>query len=265
MKKIMTLGIAAALLFLALAVPAEVSAEPPSQAAPTPEPNSTSTPVATPEPASASTPAATPVPTGQPVATPVPTGAPPALTPTPSDQPTRIPVGPTVRLRPNRTVITSSQDAIIDMFWDNSIINEATYILEVTVDVPTGLYLYSADGAMGCGAGTCKGLFEIPPGSVRTLPLIVKADEVGEKFIHMTGRYFPQGNPELWNPISLTTPIDVQAKSESTGPPTPVPPPSQPTPTPAPEPGLGVPLWIVVVAIVAVVVVLITIVVYRRS
>ena len=137
--------------------------------------------------------------------------------------PTRIPVGPTVRLRPNRTVVTQTQDAIIDMFWDNSILNTKPYVLEVTVDVPIGLYLYSADGAMGCGAGTCKGLFDIPPSSVRNLPLIVKADEVGNKFIHMNGRYFPQDNPDMWNPISLTVPINVEAKSDETGPPTPVP------------------------------------------
>ena len=157
--------------------------------------------------------------------------------------PTRVPVGPTVRLRPNRTVITRTEDAIIDMFWDNSIINTQTYMLEVTVDVPIGLYLYSADGAMGCGAGTCKGLFEIPPGSVRTLPMIVKADEAGNKFIHMNGRYFPQDAPEMWNPIGLTVPITVEEPSITTEAPIPIvtdtgggdnrgPPPPPPTPEP---------------------------------
>ena len=152
--------------------------------------------------------------------------------------PTRIPVPPTVRLRPNRTVIESGEDAIIDMFWDNSVINPQTYLLEVTVDVPIGLYLYSADGAMGCGAGTCKGLFEIPPANVRNLPMIVKADEVGRKFIHMNGRYFPQDAPEMWNPISLTVPIEVRECSVPGcgSPPAPTPVPTGPPPTATPVP-----------------------------
>jgi len=122
-------------------------------------------------------------------------------------------VGPTVRLSANQTVVTNSQDAIVDLFWDNSALNEVTMKIEVTVDVPTGLYLYSQQGGMACAAGTCKGLFSAPPGKVRNLPIIVKADAKGDYFLHLLGRYWPEGDPDQWNPISLTTPIKVREAS----------------------------------------------------
>ena len=70
---------------------------------------------------------------------------------------------------------------------------------------------------MACAAGTCKGLFTAPPGTVRNLPMIVKADQIGEYFIHLLGRYWPEGDPDAWNPISLTTPITVKSISSNPG------------------------------------------------
>jgi hypothetical protein len=122
-------------------------------------------------------------------------------------------VGPTVRLAANRTVVTESEDALIDLFWDNSELNDVTMRIEILIQVPIGLYIYSEVGAMACAAGTCKGIFDAPPGSVRNLPIIVKADRVGEYFISMNGRYWPSNDPDRWNPINLTTPIIVKAAS----------------------------------------------------
>ena len=131
-------------------------------------------------------------------------------------------VGTTVRLQASKTVITKNDNALIDIFWDNSSLNEKTLIIEVLVQVPTGLYLHSEVGAMACSAGTCKGLFSAPPGSARNMPIIVKADAVGDYFLNLNGRYWPEGDPDGWNPVNLSTPIYVKEASKNPKQPGPV-------------------------------------------
>ena len=124
-------------------------------------------------------------------------------------------VGPSVRLDTRQTEITNHRDAVIDLFWNNSVLNDKSVNIEVSVDVPSGLYLHSQDGGMACAAGRCLGRFEAPPGSVRNMPLIVKADSAGDYFIHMNGRYWPEDDRDNWSPISLSTPIRVLAPSRN--------------------------------------------------
>ena len=150
------------------------------------------------------------------------------------DQPV-IRIGPSVRLDVRQDVITADQNALIDLFWDNSALNDQVFEIELAVDVPSGLFLYSEDGAMACAAGRCKGLFSAPPGDVRNMPLTVKADRIGEYFIHMNGRYWPEGNKDRWNPISLSTGLTVTEPSSDTAPPE-APTPDEETPPPPPPP-----------------------------
>ena len=118
-------------------------------------------------------------------------------------------VGPSVRLDTRQNEITSQQDAVIDLFWNNSSLNDLATHIEVSMDVPSGLYMYSQDGAMACAAGRCQGSFTAPSGSVRNMPIIIKADSPGSYFIHMNGRYWPENDRDGWTPMSLSTPIRV--------------------------------------------------------
>ena len=102
---------------------------------------------------------------------------------------------------------------MIDLFWNNSELNDLSVRIEVAVDVPSGLYIYSADGAIACAAGRCLGTFTAPPGSVRNMPIIIKADREGSYFIQLNGRYWPEGDRDRWNPMSLSTPINVREAS----------------------------------------------------
>jgi hypothetical protein len=124
-------------------------------------------------------------------------------------------VGTTVRLQASKTVVTKDEDALVDLFWDNSVLNEKTVVIEVLVQVPTGLYLHSEVGAMACSAGTCKGSFSAPPGSARNMPIIVKADAVGDYFLNLNGRYWPEGEKDAWNPVNLSTPVYVREVSRN--------------------------------------------------
>ena len=72
-------------------------------------------------------------------------------------------VGPSVKLSALRDIITEEQDALVDLFWSNSALNERNVNIELTVDLPSGLYMYSANGAMACAAGRCQGIFEAVP------------------------------------------------------------------------------------------------------
>ena len=125
----------------------------------------------------------------------------------------RMRVGPSVRLDTRQSEITRQQDAVIDLFWNNSSLNDLATHIEVSMDVPSGLYMYSQDGAMACAAGRCQGTFTAPPGSIRNMPIIVKGDSAGNYFIHMNGRYWPENDRDNWTPMSLSTPIRVVGPS----------------------------------------------------
>ena len=107
--------------------------------------------------------------------------------------------------------------AVIDLFWNNSSLNDLATRIEVSMDVPSGLYMYSQDGAMACAAGRCQGSFTAPPGNVRNMPIIIKADSPGNYFIHMNGRYWPENDRDGWTPMSLSTPIRVMEPSPKPG------------------------------------------------
>ena len=161
-------------------------------------------------------------------------------------------VGPSVRLDTRQSEITSQQDAIIDLFWNNSSLNDLATRIEVSIDVPSGLYMYSQDGAVACAAGRCLGTFTAPPGSVRNMPIIVKADSAGNYFIHMSGRYWPANDRDNWNPISLSTPIRVVEPSPNPQDPVPT---SDLGPSPAGSapmtvPDVGKAWWITPMALV---------------
>ena len=137
----------------------------------------------------------------------------PAQTDSGSDSEGKMRVGPSVRLDTRQNQINRQQDAVIDLFWNNSSLNDRAVNIEVMVDVPAGLYMYSQDGAMACAAGRCLGTFTAPPGSVRNMPITVKADREGDYFIHLNGRYWPEDDRDDWTPMSLSTPIKVDSPS----------------------------------------------------
>ena len=183
-----------------------------------------------------------PVPTTLPTHTPTPTSTPslrPSPTSTPEITPTSSPVpakdafivGPTVRLRPVVDTIEKRQDGIVELYINNPSLNDVVLHMEAHVMVPSGIHIYSEEYAWATAAGVAYAPhIEIPPGTVRTISLHIKADEnarIGSHTLHFSGLYYPGNNKDLYNPISLTYPITVKEHSEEI--PTPV-----PSGTPAP-------------------------------
>ncbi len=120
--------------------------------------------------------------------------------------------GPVVRLRPVTDQISSSTDGLVELFFSNPGLNEVTLQVDVYISVPSGIHVYGEGFGSAAGAGTVYGQFTVPPGMARTVYLNIKADRtaVGNSyFLHFQGSYWPDGNKDAWNPISLTHPFKV--------------------------------------------------------
>jgi hypothetical protein len=151
-------------------------------------------------------------------------------------------VGPTVRLRPLNSNIEKDKDGIVELFLNNPSLNDISLEVDMSVSVPSGIYIYGEDGGMSGGAGTVVGHFSVPPGSSRTITLHIKGTEKGDFPVHFGGMYWPDEDKDKWNPISLDNSFKVIEPSASI-----------PTPTPEPgtEPKKELPYtWIILAAVV---------------
>ena len=120
--------------------------------------------------------------------------------------------GPVVRLRPVTDKIDVSKDGLVELFFSNPSLNDITLQGDIYVSVPSGIHVYGEGFGLAGAAGTVYGQFTAPPGTARTIYLNIKADEtaVGKTyFIHFSGQYWPDGDKDAYNPISLTHPFEV--------------------------------------------------------
>ena len=139
-------------------------------------------------------------PTATKTATPVPTEA-------------KFRVGPTVTLRPVNDVINKSQDGLVELYMNNPSLNDVTLTADVQISVPSGIHVYGEGFGYGGAAGTVAGKFTVPPGTVRTIHINIKADKVGDFTVHFTGLYWPDGDKDAFQQISLTHPLTVKEPS----------------------------------------------------
>lgn len=122
-------------------------------------------------------------------------------------------VGPTVRLRPLNSEINKSADGIVELFLNNPSLNDVSLEVDMSVSVPSGIYIYGEEGGMSGGAGTVTGHFSVPPGSSRTITMHIKGEEKGTFPVHFSGMYWPGDDKDKWNPISLDSSFKVNEPS----------------------------------------------------
>lgn len=183
---------------------------------------------------------AAPTPTPTVVATTAP--ATPAVTTAPKEAKFR--VGPTVVLRPVTSVIERNQDGIVELYMDNSALNDVTLTVEARIEVPSGLHVYGQGFGSASAAGVVMGSFEVPPGTARTISVNVKADEtarIGSNSIKFGGLYYPGDNKDNFQPLSLTYGITVKEASAEI-----------PKETPAGATPKGIPGFVGVLAVVGI-------------
>ncbi|VVB89948.1 Uncharacterised protein [uncultured archaeon] len=127
-------------------------------------------------------------------------------------------VGPSVTLRPVTDVIESNQDGIVELFMNNPSLNDVTLNVDARVSVPSGIHVYGQSFGDAGGAGVVAGTFSVPPGTSRTIILVIKADtsaRIGSHTLQFTGLYWPGDNKDMFQPISLTYPVTVNAPSKN--------------------------------------------------
>jgi hypothetical protein len=118
-----------------------------------------------------------------------------------------------VTLRPVNDVIDKSQDGLVELYMNNPSLNDVTLTADVQIAVPSGIHVYGEGFGYGGAAGTVAGKFTVPPGTVRTIHINIKADKVGDFTVHFTGLYWPGDDKDAFQQISLTHPLTVKEPS----------------------------------------------------
>lgn len=121
--------------------------------------------------------------------------------------------GPTVRIRPLNDNINKSADGIVELYFDNPSLNDVPLTVDARISVPSGIHVYGQGFALAGAAGVVYGTFEVPPGSVRTIYINIKAEKTGSFNAQFSGLYYPGQNKDNYQPISLTYPFTVYEPS----------------------------------------------------
>ncbi|MCX9025090.1 MAG: PGF-CTERM sorting domain-containing protein [Candidatus Methanoperedens sp.] len=127
-------------------------------------------------------------------------------------------VGPSVTLRPVTDVIDTNQDGIVELFMNNPSLNDVTLNVDARISVPSGIHVYGQSFGEAAGAGVVAGTFSVPPGTSRTIIVVIKADSsarLGSHTLQFTGLYWPDDNKDAFQPLSLTYPVTVNAASKN--------------------------------------------------
>lgn len=122
-------------------------------------------------------------------------------------------VGPTVKIRPLNDIINKSADGLIELYMDNPSLNDATLTVDARISVPAGIHVYGQGFGEAAAAGTVYGVFDVPPGKARTIYITIKAEKTGDFITQFSGTYYPDGNKDAYQPISLTHPFKVYEAS----------------------------------------------------
>ena len=142
--------------------------------------------------------------------------APPTNTPgpTPASIQSAFRSGPTVRLRPVDDIINQDQDGIVEIIFRNPALNETAMVVDLTVSLASGLHVYGEGFATDSAAGTASGTYTVRPGQSTTVYLNVKAEKTGRLPLQFSGAYWPEGNKDLYNPITLSHSFVVNQASQ---------------------------------------------------
>lgn len=123
-------------------------------------------------------------------------------------------VGPTVRIRPLNDIINQDQDGLVELYMDNPSLNDISLSVDARISVPSSIHVYGQSFGEAGAAGMVYGKFEIPPGTARTINIVIKAEKIGDFSAQFSGIYWPGENKDAYQQISLTHPFRVNAPSK---------------------------------------------------
>lgn len=212
-KAIVTLAFVCAVLLAGAAMPVAASPVQSMSSGNTAQNDSTSTPTATP----------TPEPTATPNEACDPRAGGPKLQ--------------QARLYSPRPTITGDQHGKIAGSLALDIQNQCPVVVQITMSVPTGMYVAGAADLSSGGGGLLTSTFVLQPGETKSLRANVYSNTLGEKTVTSDITYFPKGHKDMAREVDgIMLNFDVQEKNMPTNP---NPPEETPTPTPSGPGGDG--------------------------
>jgi hypothetical protein len=119
-------------------------------------------------------------------------------------------VPPVVKIRPLNDEVTKDQPTLIEFYFSNPAINDATLTVEAYISVPSGVHIYAEGFSFDAGAGTLHGYFEVKPGNSRVIQAEVIGAKPGDYYIHAMAMYYPNDEKDIYRQISLTHPFKIK-------------------------------------------------------
>ena len=180
--------------------------------------------------------------------------------------------GMQVQLQNVLDTIEKERDGHLELSFRNPAVNSCTVEADLRITVPQNIIVIGKEGVSSGGAGTLNAVVKIPEGGERVLAMDLKGMRKGSYIMSFRGTYWPQGNKDLYQPITLQQTLTVIEPSADQS----IPPteqkvangtagqPGQETSPDKPsgllEESGGMPIWIIVLIVLVVLVVLVALV-----
>lgn len=119
-------------------------------------------------------------------------------------------IPPVVRVKFTNDIVTKKQPGIIEFYMSNPTVNEIPLVVEVYLQVPSGVHITGEGLSYDVGGGTLHGYFKLQPGISRTVVAEVTGEKVGEFSVKAIVFYYPEGHKEQLRQTVLTHPFTIK-------------------------------------------------------
>lgn len=128
------------------------------------------------------------------------------------------------RLYSPEPTITSGEHGKIAGSIALDIQNECDVVVQITMSVPSGMYIAGADDLSSGGGGIVTSTFEVQPGEVKSLRANVYSSSLGEKTVTADITYYPEGHKDMAREMDgIMMTFDVEGENMPDDPRTPSP------------------------------------------
>jgi hypothetical protein len=121
----------------------------------------------------------------------------------------RFKIQPIVRISSLSNLINKSSDGLVEIYLENSNENDVPLTVEINITSPQGTNVYGQGFGETQTAGVLHAEMGVPPGTIRTAYINIKAEKTGNFFAEFSGKYYPGANKHNYQFLSFTYPFSV--------------------------------------------------------